>query len=218
MLWIPRPAHHPLSAASPLLPCGRARPGLASHPLLSQDSISMADSDLGVTLDSLTLCPLLPFALFSLFPSPTAFADKHHSDASTSPQLCRLYPTPQGRTAPFSDFLWPSCFLSHPPHTCLGNPTKHKPDHITWQLKTLQCLFTAVKKKTKNERWVLRSYGSSSAFPPLSLPQVLLPRLSLSPLSLAGTLLPRGSFPLLSFFGGLLFPTRAPLSIVQILT
>lgn len=88
--------------------------------------------------------------IFSLFPSPTAFAGKHHSDASTSLQLCGLYPTPQGRTAPYLDFLWPSCLLSHPPHTCLGNPTKHKPDHITCHLKTLQRLFTAVKKKTKN--------------------------------------------------------------------
>ena len=73
MLWIPGPAHHPLSATGPLLHCARvpARPGLT--PLLCQDPISMTDSDLGVPLGILTLCALLPFAHIQSVPKSYSF-------------------------------------------------------------------------------------------------------------------------------------------------
>ena len=132
-------------------PVPESRPGLASHPLLSQDPISMTDSDLGVTLGTLTLCPLLPFAHIQSVPKSYRFCWQTPFRCIHLPPALRALSYSTGQDSPL--LRLPVAILpSKPPSTpsCLGNPIKHKPDHITCHLKTLQCLFTDIKKKTKN--------------------------------------------------------------------
>lgn len=57
----------------------------------------------------------------------------------------------------------------HPSYPSRGMPLEHKPDHITCQLKTLQCLPTDLREKTKAMKVGWRARRPTLRHAPLSL-------------------------------------------------
>ena len=121
--------------------------------------------------------------------------------------------------ASYSDFLLPSyplTILHKPAQPILG---KCKPDDMTCRLKTFQSFPIALRKRTKNKKWVLR-IQLCLVLPFPSLTEVQLSRLSLPSLNLPGTLPPLQdlAFTFAVLLRWIHFLTKSPLVIAQILT
>lgn len=122
MLLTPKTAHPPLFATTSFLPSSRelARPDPRawSSP---RPYISVTSSDLGVTLDTLSSSI---FCSYSIYPQALSIFLTNTTQMHPSPSSSASSILIQTLIAPNSDFLPPSCLLSHPPHTSQDNPLK----------------------------------------------------------------------------------------------
>ena len=114
----------PLSATSPFLPWGRDQQGLASHPPLPQNSISVKGSDLGVSLDTLSS------SAFCSYSSPFDFIGQYYS----------IHPPPPALPAPPPSTYWKpltqtSCChpTPWPSSTNLPSPSAENVNLMTWR-------------------------------------------------------------------------------------